>query len=483
MYIGVDLGTSSVKVSLVTAEGQIVASNTQEYPLYSPHPGFSEQRPEDWLDKTLLALKALSELTSLSDVRAMSFSGQMHGLVCLDEADNVIRPAILWNDQRTQKETDYLNQVVGVKKLVEYTANRAVTGFTAPKILWVKNNEPQNFERIAKIMLPKDYLAYMLTGTFATDVSDAGGTLLFDVKNRAWSKQMLEIVGLPESALPKVYESSCVIGTVKEKFCRLTGLNENVKVVIGGGDQAVGAVGTGTVGEGGASISLGTSGVIFVASETFKEDKEGLLHNFCHADGRYHFMGVTLSAAASYGWITDLLGVDVASLESEVAAAPIDDVVFTPYLTGERSPINAPTVKGSFYGLTAQTKRANLARAVMEGVAFSLKDCLSVMNSVGIKPKKARVIGGGSRSKAWVQILADVLDLEICKINTSDGGALGAAILAMVGDGVYACVDDACKAIVKDVESVLPDRERAEKYRKKFEIYKKLQEFSLKLIK
>lgn len=479
MYLGVDLGTSSVKVSVVDASGKILCAHSEEYPLYAPKQGFSEQNPQDWLDMTIKSIVALGKEVDLNNVRAMSFSGQMHGLVILDESDNVIRPAILWNDQRTEKQTSYLNDVIGIEKLVEYTANRAVTGFTAPKVLWVKENEPQNFAAIRKMMLPKDYLAYKFSGTFATDVSDASGTLYFDVKNRTWSKEMLDILGVSEKVLPKVYESSEVIGTVTEEMSAKTGLSTSVKVVIGGGDQAVGAVGTGTVNSG-VSISLGTSGVIFVSCDSFREEKQGLLHNFCHADGQYHYMGVTLSAAASYGWITGILGVsNVGELEKEIAVAPIDDVVFTPYLTGERSPINAPTVKGSFYGLTSLTGRVNLAKAVMEGVAFSLRDCLEVIKSVGISVDKARVIGGGSKSRAWMQILADVLGIKVCKINTADGGALGAGILAMVGDGAYKDVPSACRDIVADVESFIPDENRAKIYDEKFSVYKKLQNFSL----
>lgn len=484
MYLGIDLGTSSVKVSLLDKSGKIVAAHSESYALYSPKENFSEQNPTDWLDMTVKSIVELGKKVDLGKVKAMSFSGQMHGLVLLDEADNVIRPAILWNDQRTEKETQYLNEVVGIEKLVSFTANRAVTGFTAPKVLWVKENEPDNFSKISKMMLPKDYLAYMFSGVFATDVSDASGTLYFDVKKRRWSPEMLEILGVTEKVLPKVFESSAVIGTLNEEIAQKTGLPRSVKVVIGGGDQAVGAVGTGTVGDGNASISLGTSGVIFVSCENFREEKQGLLHNFCHADGKYHYMGVTLSAAASYGWITETLGIkSVSELEDEIASAPIDDIVFTPYLTGERSPINAPTVKGSFYGLTSKTGRANLGRAVMEGVAFSLRDCLSVISGAGITVKKARVIGGGSKSRAWLQILADVLNKEICRINTADGGALGAGILAMVGDGLYKDVDSACKEIVRDVESFYPDPLRVEKYNEKFAIYKKLQDFSLSLTK
>ena len=484
MYVGIDLGTSSVKVSLLDGRGNIIASATEKYPLYTPREGYNEQNPDDWWEQTVVALKKLDQKAGLKGVKAVSFSGQMHGMVCLDKDDKVIRPALLWNDQRTEKQTDYLNETIGIQKLVEATANRAVTGFTAPKVMWLKENEPENFKRIAKIMLPKDYVAYRISGVFATDVSDASGTLYFDVKNRKWSDYMLSVLGINEGMLPKVYESSDVVGLVTKEASALTGLPLDAKVVIGGGDQAVGAVGTGTVKGGSASISLGTSGVIFVASDSFKEEKNGALHNFCHANGGYHYMGVTLAAAYSYGWIAETLGIgDLSVLEKEIAELGIDDVVFTPYLCGERSPINAPSVKGSFYGLTSLTKRANLAKAVMEGVAFSLKDCLEVIRAAGVKVDKARVIGGGSRSDEWLKILADVLQVEICRVNTSDGGALGAGILAMVGDGLYKDVFTACDDIIKDECSFLPDASRAAKYEEKFKVYKKLQAFSLEMIK
>ena len=480
MFIGIDLGTSSVKVSLVDKEGKILAAESQAYPLYSPCEGFYEQNPDEWLDKTVAAIKDLGQKCDLKKVEAISFSGQMHGLVCLDERDAVIRPALLWNDQRTEKQTDYLNLEVGIKKLVELTANRAVTGFTAPKVLWIKENEPTNFAKIKKIMLPKDYIAFKASGAFATDVSDASGTLFFDVEKRCWSKGMLDILGLDESVLPTVYESSEVIGNVTKEFAAMTGLTTSAKVVIGGGDQAVGAIGTGTVGDGNVSISLGTSGVIFVSCGEFRRDDEGRLHNFCHANKKYHYMGVTLSAAASYGWITDVLGEsDFDALEKEIRAQGIDDLVFTPYLSGERSPINAPKVKGAFFGLTTHVKRANLCKAVMEGVAFSLRDCLEVIKDAGVKVKKARVIGGGSKSDAWMQILADVLGIEICRINTHDGGALGAGILAMVGTGVYPDVETACAKIVKDVEKFEPDAARAQRYNEKFKTYKRVRDFSV----
>lgn len=480
MFIGIDLGTSSLKASAVLKTGEIIAACTEKYDLLLPREGWCEQNPTDWETAMINALKNLGQKVDLKDVKAVSFSGQMHGLVCLDEADNVIRPALLWNDQRTEEQTDYLNEEIGIDTLVQWTANRAVTGFTAPKVLWMYQNEQENFSKIRKIMLPKDYLAYRLSGAFASDVSDASGTLFFDVKNRCWSKQMLDALHLKEEMLPVVYESTQAVGCVTEKMQLLTGLPATAKVVIGGGDQAVGAIGTGTIKEGEISVSLGTSGVVFAACDKYYEEPKGLLHNFCHANGKYHYMGVTLAAGASHSWAADLLQVDdYVEIEKEIAGLGIDSLVFTPYLTGERSPIFAPQVKGGFYGLTLQTTRASMLKSVMEGVAFSLRDCLQVMKDAGVRIEKARCIGGGSKSDAWMQILADVFKLEICRINTADGGALGAAILAMVGVGEYESVQQACEKLIKDEQSFYPNESNALAYDKKFDLYKKLQVFSL----
>ena len=482
MFIGIDLGTSALKASAVLKTGEIIASCAESYELLLPQEGWCEQNPLDWENAMINALKKLGQKVDLKAVKAVSFSGQMHGLVCLDETDKIVRPAILWNDQRTALETEYLNDNVGIASLVGYTGNRAVTGFTAPKVLWVRRNEPENFYKIRKIMLPKDYLAYRLSGVFATDVSDASGTLFFNVKKRCWSKEMMQILHIKEEMLPTVFESTRAIGNITEQMQELTGLSKDTQVVIGGGDQAVGAIGTGTINEGEISVSLGTSGVVFAACDKYYKEERGLLHNFCHANGKYHYMGVTLSAGASRSWAAEVFNVtDYQKIDNEIDTLGIDSLVFTPYLTGERSPIFAPTVKGGFYGLTLQTSQASMMKAVMEGVAFSLRDCLQVMKEAGVPVKKARCIGGGSKSETWMQILADVLQTEICKINTADGGALGAAILAMVGVGEYASVEEACKKLIKDVKSFQPISANVKAYDKKFDIYKKLQEFSLQM--
>lgn len=477
MYIGIDLGTSSVKCVLADDEGIILCSSSKEYPLIIPHDGWSEQNPCDWFDGVKKAIAGLGEKHDLSKVKGISFSGQMHGLVCLDENDNVIRPAILWNDQRTVKETDYLNDVIGREKLLENTGNVAVTGFTAPKVLWIKNNEPENFKKIRKIMLPKDYIAYKMSGVFATDVSDASGTLFFDVKNRKWSDFMLSVLGLAKEQLPEVYESYQAIGNVRSEIAKELGLSSETKIVIGGGDQAVGAIGTGTVEDKTASISLGTSGVVFVASEKFFDEKNGSLHSFCHANGKYHTMGVTLSAAGSLKWWSEILKEkDIGLLMKEIEDTDVDDLLFMPYLSGERSPINDPFVRGTFFGLSLGHTRANMTKSVIEGICFSLKDCLEIVKGAGIDVKKARVIGGGVKSPVWLQILADVTGLTVSTINTADGGALGAVILAIKGCGAPDSIEEICKRIVKDEKTFSPNAERSETYCEKFKKYRSLRE-------
>ena len=474
-YIGIDLGTSSLKAIVVDKDGKIAGQAKRDYPLLLPRDNWTEQNPADWYNACIEVLKELGGKFDLSKAAALSFSGQMHGLVVLDKDDNVIRPAILWNDNRTTAECDYLNNEIGKDKLIERTGNIAFTGFTAPKVLWLKNNEKGNYNKIAKAMLPKDFLAYKLSGVFATDVSDASGTLYFDVKRKAWSKPMLETMGIAERQLPKIYESYGAIGKVKKDVAKITGLSENCAVVIGAGDQAAGAIGTGTVENNSLSISLGTSGVVFAAGDKFALDKQARLHSFCHANGKYHVMGVMLSAAGSTKWwLEDVLQTtDYKKADKDAAAAPIDDVLFLPYLTGERSPINDPYAVGCFYGLRANTTRAAMTRAVLEGVCFGLKDCLNAVNEQGITPKSARVIGGGAKSKEWLRLLADISGITLHTINTGEGGALGAAILAMVGAGLYPDVKTACERIIKNESEIKPDMKNFKIYQSKFEKYKK----------
>lgn len=483
-YIGVDLGTSAVKLLLMEAGGKIRNIVSKEYPLYFPHPGWSEQKPEDWWSAVKEGLKELTKDCDQSQVAGISFGGQMHGLVILDQDDHVIRPAILWNDGRTQEETDYLNNVVGRDKLSKYTANIAFTGFTAPKILWVKNKEPENFARIKKIMLPKDYIAYMLTGSFCTDVSDASGMLLFDVEHKCWSKEMMEICGVNPSQLAKIYESYEVVGTLKPEVASELGLSENVKVAAGAGDNAAAAIGTGTVGDGMCNISLGTSGTIFISSRNFGVDRNNALHSFAHADGKYHLMGCMLSAAScNKWWMEDII--QTTEFAKEQAAITDDKlgnnhVYFLPYLMGERSPHNDANARGTFIGMTMDSTRADLYQAVLEGVAFAIRDSFEVAKSLGINIRSSKICGGGAKSPLWKKIFANVLNIRLDIIESEEGPGYGGAILAAVACGEYASVEDAASKLVKIVDSVEPDKELAaryeERYRKFARIYPAVKE-------
>ena len=476
LYIGVDLGTSAVKLLLMDGEGKIRKIVSKEYPIYFPHPGWSEQNPEDWYEQTMAGLEELLSDCDKSQVAGISFGGQMHGLVILDQEDQVIRPALLWNDGRTYEECDYLNQVIGKEKLSEYTANIAFTGFTAPKILWVKNKEPENFARISKIMLPKDYIAYKLSGVHCTDVSDASGMLLFDVKNRSWSKEMLEICGIREEQMAKVYESYEVVGTVKKEIADRLGIPETVKVVAGAGDNAAAAVGTGTVGEGRCNISLGTSGTIFISSEKFGVDKYNALHAFAHADGHYHLMGCMLSAAScNKWWMDDIIGTQDYSKEQDaIRKLGENHVYFLPYLMGERSPHNNPNARATFIGMTMDTTRADMTQAVLEGVAFALRDSLEVAKALGIKIERTKICGGGAKSPLWKKIIANVKNLKVDIIESEEGPALGGAMLAAVGCGEYASVEAGAGKLVKITDTVEPEPELVEKYEARYQQFRQI---------
>jgi xylulokinase len=476
LYIGVDLGTSSIKLLLMEETGEIKKQVTREYPLYFPKPGWSEQNPEDWYIALVDGMKELTEECDKSQIDGISFSGQMHGMVILDENDRVIRPAILWNDGRTQEECDYLNHVIGREKISSYTANMALTGFTAPKLLWVRKHEPENFERIKKIMLPKDYLAYKLSGIHCTDVSDASGMLLLDVKNKRWSKEMLEICGLKEEQMAKLYESYQVVGNMTALAAEELGLSERVKVIAGGGDQAVAAVGTGTVGHGMCNVSLGTSGVVFIASREFAVDEKNALHSFAHADGKYHLMGVMLSAAASNKWwMDDILETKEYSKEqSRIKSLGENNVFFLPYLMGERTPHNNINARGTFIGMTMDTTRADMTQAVLEGVAFALRDSFEITKALGVEINRIRINGGGAKSPLWCRIIANVLNVKVDKINSTEGPAFGAAILAAVGCGRFANVEEATAKLIKVTETTQQDPEIVKKYDKKYQVFKQL---------
>lgn len=477
-FIGLDIGTSSVK-GMLLREKEILKTASREYPVYYPHDGWSEQEPQDWYDGSVSVIKELVSDIDKNSVVSISFSGQMHGLVALDDNDNVIRPAILWNDSRSSLETEYLNNVIGKKTLQKNTGNIAFSGFTAPKLLWLKNNEPENFKRTKKIMLPKDYVAYRLSGIFATDCSDAAGTLYFDTKKRSWSAPMLSVLGISERNLPQVYESYQTVGTLKKAVAAELGLNENVRIVIGAGDNAASAIGTDTFKSGDCNISLGTSGTIFVASDKFNYVPNGAIHTFCSATGEYHYLACILSAASCQKWWVE--GITKSSYDGKFAEyVGKSRVMFLPYLMGERSPINDSSVRGAFFGLSLNTTTEEMMLAVLEGVAFAIKQNLDIIRELGINIETSKICGGGTRNKDWVKFIASVLNIELLLPEVEHGAVLGAALL-----GARACLSndryERLKCSVKsDYTRILPDEKLVEyyddKYSKWLELYPKIKE-------
>ena len=476
LYIGVDLGTSAVKLLLMNETGGIEKIVSKEYPIEFPYPGWSQQNPEDWWEQTVAGLKELTEYTDKSKIAGISFGGQMHGLVVLDKDDNVIRPAILWNDGRTSKQTEYLNDVIGKDKLSKYTANIAFAGFTAPKLLWMKEKEPKLFEKIAKIMLPKDYIAYKLSGVHCTDVSDASGMLLFDVKNKCWSKEMMEICSVREEQLAQIFESYEVVGTIKKDVADELGFPETVKIIAGAGDNAAAAIGTGTVGNGRCNISLGTSGTIFISSKEFCVDENNALHAFAHADGNYHLMGCMLSAAScNKWWMEDILNTtDYGSEQKGITKLGDNNVFFLPYLMGERSPHNNPDARAMFIGMSMDTTREEMTQAVLEGVAFGIRDSFEIAKSLGIDIKKTKICGGGAKSPLWKKIIANVLGISVQVIESEEGPGYGGAILAAVGCGEFESVHEAAEKLVKVIDTIEPDADLTAKYEAKYQQFKKL---------
>ena len=471
-FVGIDLGTSSVKTLLLNSDGEVVSSVTKEYPLCFPHSGWSEQNPEDWYNQTIASLKELLADVDTKAVKSFSFSGQMHGLVMLDENDKVIRPALLWNDSRSQLQTDKLNE--NKDFLLDNTANIAFAGFTLPKLLWVKENEPENYEKISKIMLPKDYVAYRLSGNFCTDVSDASGTLYFDVEKRSWSKNILSENGIKEEWLPKVLESDGCAGTLKNELAQELGLGE-VKIIIGAGDNAAAAIGTGTVKDGDCNISLGTSGTIFTVSDKFSLDRESAIHSFCSASRNYHQMVCMLSAAVCCNWWVEKIlrdGYDnVLSKENELGE---NEVMFLPYLMGERSPLNDTDVRGMFYGMSLDTDKDDMSLAVLEGVAFALRHNIDIIRNMGIDIKKSNVCGGGTKNKLWLKIIANVLGIELCIPENQEGASLGAALLAAKGVMTSDEYIELESKVYKTSETVKPEEELTAKYEAKYLQWRKL---------
>lgn len=476
MYLGIDLGTSAVKLLLLDKNGKIVKTVSKEYGVNYLNSNWAEQNPEEWWSAVCHGLKDILDENIKEELKSISFSGQMHGLVSLDEEDKVIRPAIIWCDQRTEKECIELNSLPWLGKV---TGNQALTGFTAPKILWLKNNEYENFQKIKKIMLPKDYIAYKFSKIHGIDVSDASGTLILNVLERKWAKEMIEYLGIREENLGKVFESMEVIGNIDKEIAKSFGINEDVKIVIGGGDQAVGAVGVGAIKEGIISVALGTSGVVFSSTDEYRADKNYRLHSFCDANGKYHQMGVMLSAAGAFKWwVEDVNESKDYGYYNEIAEkveVGSKGLYFLPYLIGERTPHNDSNVRGSFIGLTHNHKKGEMTRAVLEGVAFALRDSFELLKEMDIKVEKIRVSGGGAKSLLWKQILADVLGKPVVSIDSAtEGPALGAAILAAVGAERYESVEKACKEIINEVETYEPDLENMIIYNREYKKFKKL---------
>ncbi|MBI3863325.1 MAG: xylulokinase [Planctomycetia bacterium] len=474
VYLGIDVGTSGTKTLAMRSDGKILATATAEYPLSSPRPGWSEQDPEHWWQASIKTVRAVLKLGKIKpvDVAGIGLSGQMHGSVFLDARHNVIRPALLWNDQRTSAECAEIESLAGGRaQLIELVANPALTGFTAPKILWLRNHEPKHFERVRQVLLPKDYVRFRLTGEFATEVSDASGTLLLDVQKRAWSKTLLERLSLDPAILPRVYESEEVSGRLSAASAKLLGLSAGVPVVGGGGDQAAGAVGNGIVRRGVISATMGTSGVVFAHSDEVQFDPQGRLHTFCHAvRGKWHIMGVVLSAGGSLQWYRNQLGEGEVALArkkkidpyelitAQAAQAPAgsEGLYFLPYLTGERTPHADPHARGAWVGLSLRHGRAQLARSVIEGATYAMRDSLEIIQQLQVPVKEVRLSGGGARSKFWRQVQADIYGVKAVTTNSVEGPAYGVALLAAVGTGAYKSIVEACQATIKVVDSTMP---------------------------
>ncbi len=480
--LGIDVSTTGVKALLVGADGQVMGSANTEQPLYTPHPLWSEQDPADWWNGAISSIRQVLAQTGVegSQVAAVGLTGQMHGLTLLDRQGQVLRPAILWNDGRTAAQCDEMRARLGKERLIAITGNDALTGFTAPKILWVREHEPEVYGRVAHILLPKDYVRYRLTGGYAVDCADGAGMILMDIKKRAWSGEVLEALQIPAGWLPQVFEGPQVTGTITAEAAQLTGLKAGTPVVGGGGDQAAGAVGVGAVQPGVVSLALGTSGVVFASTPSPLIEPQGRLHAFCHAvPGRWHLMGVMLSAAGSLRWYRDTFhpGQDYDSLLAPASAIPAgcEGLLFLPYLTGERTPYPDPLARGAFAGLTIRHTQAHLVRAVLEGVAFGLRDSFELMKQAGQKEiRQVRVSGGGARSPLWRQILADVLGAELVTVNTTEGAAYGSALLAGVGAGLWPDVDAACQATVRLTGATVPQPGEQAAYEKYYALYRQL---------
>ena len=475
--IGIDVGTSGTKCVLFDTEGNTLFSVTEEYPLYQPHNGWAEQNPEDWWNAAKTALGKVCENAKDGEIAGIGLSGQMHSLVLLDKDNKVIRPAILWCDQRTSAECEDIENIIGHSRLIEITANPALPGFTASKIMWVKKNEPENFAKIEHILLAKDYIRFMLTGEYATEVSDASGMQLLDVKNRCWSKEVCEKLGVKMNWLAKVYESCEVSGRITSEIASVTGLPEGIPVAGGGGDNACAAIGTGVCKDGRAFTTIGTSGVVFAHTSKPIIDPQGRIHTFCAAvAGEWHVMGVTQAAGLSLNWFRNNLASEVsyAEIDKECEKLPIgcDKLIYLPYLMGERTPILDSDARGVFFGLSAMHTKFHMARSVIEGVSYSLYSCLEVLDEVGVTTSDMALCGGGGKSKFWHEMIADVYGKNVKTMLSNEGASLGAAILGGVAAGVYSSVADGCEKAVKEKGGISPDADRHNEYMKYYKVYK-----------
>ena len=481
-FLGIDTSTTSSKALLIDNDGKVVAVESSPHTLQTPKPLWSEQDPLEWWNAVSASIRSVLQKAGVGGegIGAVGLTGQMHGLVLLDETGNVLRPAILWNDQRTQSQCDEIHRRIGKEKFIQITGNVALTGFTAPKILWVKENEPHVFAKAKHVLLPKDYIRYRLTGEYAMDKADGAGTVLFDLKSRDWSDEVLSALDIPRAWMPKTFEGTEFTGTVTEEAASLTGLKVGTPVAAGGGDQAAGAVGVGAVEAGVVALTVGTSGVVFATTPSALIEPDGRLHAFCHAvPGMWHFMGVMLSAAGSLQWYRDTLAPEVSFddllKESETIPAGSEGLQFLPYLSGERTPHPDPLARGAFIGLTLRHSRAHMTRAVLEGVSFGLKDSFTLIQNAGLGAiTQVRASGGGTKSALWRQILASVLDAELVTVNTTEGGAYGAALLAGVGAGAWSDVVSACKVCVKITGSTQPDPAQVDVYRSSYAVYREL---------
>ena len=467
-FMGIDISTTSAKALIVDTKGQVVAVGSTSQPISQPYPLWSEQNPSDWWDGVVKSIRQALNTANLkgSDIHAIGLTGQMHGLVMLDDAGRVLRPAILWNDQRTQAQCEAITEKIGFERLIQLTGNRALTGFTAPKIVWVRDNEPDIYDKCAHVLLPKDYIRYQLTGEYAMDMSDAAGTSLLNVAGRAWSEEVVNALEIPLEWLPPVYEGTAITGEITPVVAELTGLQAGTPVVAGGGDQAAGAVGMGAVEAHIIGLTVGTSGVVFAPLNQYAYEPQGRLHAFCHAvPNMWHFMGVMLSAAGSLQWYRDTLASHMTFpdllAEASIAPAGSDGLFFLPYLTGERTPHPDPNARGAFIGLTSRHTRAHMTRAVLEGVAYGLKDSFTLVAQAGIPDQlEVRISGGGAQSPFWQQIIADIIGAPLLNVNTPEAGAFGASLLAMAGNGAFASIQEACKATIQTGARVHPSADQ-----------------------